>query len=226
MFEPAVLCRAQQFRNRPNMMIVVQFERKVRIRVCLKRLRKNASLDKERPPGLKPALISRGLRGPFDKLRAGLRGTAEAAVATCVISLAGDGLDPGGECVPGACVGDGYPNLLDDDEESARPDRDAMNAARRPQVVGHQNEQEDVGAKCGRERVPVTPDWPAGDGSDHQSYRADKDEALVGRGIGAATEGKKDQGGEDEHVGQGNDVEGFGIEARGTGIADEGKGGG
>jgi hypothetical protein len=53
---------------------VVQLKREVRIRVCFKRLRKNASLDKERPPGLKPALISRGLRGPFDKLRAGSEG--------------------------------------------------------------------------------------------------------------------------------------------------------
>jgi len=53
---------------------VVQFKREVRIRGCLKRLRKNASLDKERPPGLKPALISRGIGSPFDKLRAGSEG--------------------------------------------------------------------------------------------------------------------------------------------------------
>src|ERR1035437_2390252 len=97
-----------------------------------------------------------------------------------IVRLAGYGLNPGGEGVPRGCVGDGYAYLLDEDEESARPDCGAMDLARGPQVVGHQNEQEDVRAQCGGDGIPVAPDWPTCDGGDHQGNGADKDQALMG----------------------------------------------
>lgn len=138
----------------------------------------------------------------------------------------GDGLNPGGEGVPSGSFTDGYAYLLNEDEEGARPDRGAVNFARGPQVVGHQKEQEDIGKQCSGDGISLAEEGPAGDGSDHQGDRADEDEALVGRGIGAGTEREEDQGREDQHVGEGDDVEEFRIAARGIGVADEGIGGG
>lgn len=123
--------------------------------------------------------------------------------------------------MPRGCVADWDSYLLDEDEESAGPDRGTVKLARRPQVVGHKDEQEDVGAQCGDERIAVAPDWPTCDGGGHQGYGADKDEALVGRGIGTITEGEEDQGREDQNVRQRNDVEEFRIATRRAGIAGE-----
>lgn len=43
----------------------------------------------------------------------------------------------------------------------------------------------------------------------------------MGRGIGPVAESEEDEGGEDEHVGQGNDVEEFRIGGRRSGVAVE-----
>ena len=123
--------------------------------------------------------------------------------------------------MPGSGVADGDPNLLNEDEEGARPDGGAVKLAGRPKVVGYKNEQEDVGHECGLERIPVTPDGPTGDGGDHQCDGADKDEAFVGRGIGTGAKGEKDEGREDQHVCQGDDVEKFRIDGRRGGVAVE-----
>ena len=111
--------------------------------------------------------------------------------------------------------------LLDEDEEGAGPDGGAMKLACGPKIVGHNNEKEDVGRECGRDRIPVAPDWPTGDGGDHKCDGADKDQAFVGRRIGPVAEGEENEGCEDQHVGQGNNVEEFRIDGRRSGVAVE-----
>src|ERR1700722_18630571 len=135
--------------------------------------------------------------------------------------LTGGGLNPGREAVPGGGVADGYAYLLNEDEEGTRPEGGTVNFSRGPQIVRHQHQQEDVGQQRGGDRVSVTEQGPAGDGSDRQPDRADEDEALVGRGIGALAERKENEGGENQHVRQRDDVEKLGVAPGGTGVADE-----
>lgn len=123
--------------------------------------------------------------------------------------------------MPGGGVADRDSYLLDEDEEGACPDGGAVNLACGPQIVGHKNEKEDVGRECGRDWIAVAPDWPTGDGGDHQCDGADEDEPFVGCGIGTGAEGEEDERREDEHVGQGDDVEEFRIDGRRGGVAVE-----
>lgn len=123
--------------------------------------------------------------------------------------------------MPGGGVADGYAYLLDEDEKDTGPDGGAVKPARGPQIVGDENEKEDVGDECGRDRIPVTPDRPTSNGGDHQCDGADKDEAFVGRRIGTGAEGEEDEGGEDQHIRHGNDIEEFWIGGRRRGVAVE-----
>ena len=71
-----------------------------------------------------------------------------------------------------------------------------MKGARGPQIVDHQDEQEDGGEQRRHNRVSVDhEEGPTADGGDHQSNRGDEDEALVRWWIGAGAEGKKAEGG-------------------------------
>ena len=123
--------------------------------------------------------------------------------------------------MPGGGVADRDSYLLDGDEEGAGPDGGAVKLAGRPQIVGHKNQKEDVGRECGCDRITVAPDWPTGDRGDHQGDGADEDETFVGCGIGTGAVGEEDEGCEDQHVGQGNDVEEFRIDGRRGGVAVE-----
>lgn len=80
--------------------------------------------------------------------------------------------------MPGGGLADGYPYLLHEDEESARPEGRAMNLARGPQVVGHQDEQEDVGEQRRHSQISMD-HGPTGEGGDQQRSGGDEDEALV-----------------------------------------------
>ena len=58
--------------------------------------------------------------------------------------LRAKGLHPSRKRVPSAGSCNRSANLLHEDEERARPKRRAMNFTRRPQVVGYQQEQENI----------------------------------------------------------------------------------
>src|SRR5438552_8745048 len=104
--------------------------------------------------------------------------------------------------MPGGGAADRDSYLLDEDEECACPKGGAVKLACGPQIVGHKNKKEDVGGECGRDRIAVPPDWPTGDGGNHQCYGADEDQAFVGRGIGTAAKREEDKCCEDQHIGQ------------------------
>jgi len=96
------------------------------------------------------------------------------------IRLARQSLDPGSEGVPSVCPPDRDPYLLYEDQESAGPDRGAVKPARRPQVVGRQDDQERV-------REQRCPDWhsvdhgqgPTRDRRNQEGNGGDKDQAFV-----------------------------------------------
>jgi hypothetical protein len=113
-------------------------------------------------------------------------------------------------------LADGEAYLLDEDEEGAGPDGGAMNFACGPQIVGREKEQESIGEESGNERFPVNHGkGPAGDGSDHDSDRGYQDDPLVGGRIEAGAKCEKDKHRKNEHIRDGDDVEGFHIEAGG-----------
>jgi hypothetical protein len=90
------------------------------------------------------------------------------------------GLDPAGKLVPYDGLADRYPDLLDEDQEGARPERRTVNLAGGPEVVGHHQKKKYVGKQGGRHCISM--DYgkgPTGDGGDHQSNGCDKDEALM-----------------------------------------------
>ena len=73
---------------------------------------------------------------------------------------AGMRYDPTGEGLPRGSFAHGYPYLLHEDEETSRPERNAINLARGPHVVGHQAQQKDVG----EQRSPVRNSVDKGEG--------------------------------------------------------------
>ena len=90
------------------------------------------------------------------------------------------GLNPTGEGVPRGRFADGYSNLLYEDEESSRPECSAMHLARGPQVIGHQEEQEDAGEQR-RYRNSSVDDikGPTDDGGGQQRSRGHEDRKSV-----------------------------------------------
>ena len=71
--------------------------------------------------------------------------------------LASGELHPSGKSVPGGCFTDGKTYLLHENQEGAAPDCGAMNPTRRPEVVGRQDKQKDVGEQFRNRRSPVRP---------------------------------------------------------------------
>src|ERR1700682_3285952 len=136
-------------------------------------------------------------------------------------------LNPTGKGVPRGRFADGYSYLLHEDQESACPERGAINLARGPQVVDHQDEQEEIREKRCPNRISVNQgEGPTRDGGDRQCNRGPEDEALVRRGIGAGAEGKKDERRKNQHIRKGNDVEKSRIPAWRAGFPNERIGGG
>src|SRR5439155_1204293 len=116
--------------------------------------------------------------------------------------------------IAGVCAGlaDWHSYLLNKDEECARPERGAINLTRGPQVVGHQDEQEEIREQRRPDRISVNHgEGPTRDGGDHQCNRGDEDEAFVRRRIEAGPEGEKDQRRKNQHIRDGNDVKNFRI---------------
>ena len=117
--------------------------------------------------------------------------------------------------MPDGGLTDGEAYLLDKDKEDAGPDCGAVNFARGPEIVSHQNEKKAVGEQRRYQRFSVDHrEGPARDGGDHDADGGDEDDAFVRGRIETSAERGKDKHGEDEHVGHGDYVEGLHIEAR------------
>ena len=85
-----------------------------------------------------------------------------------MLVLASHGLDPTGKGVPENRVADGRRYLFHKDEKSSCPERSAMNLTRGPQIVDHQNCQENIGEQRRSERISVNQSQgPTSDGGDH-----------------------------------------------------------
>lgn len=117
-------------------------------------------------------------------------------------------------------------NLQDNYEESAGPESGAMDAARRPQVVGNQDEDKGVGEQRYDGRFPeYKGERQARDrGSKHRNG-GDVDESLMRARVAARAIGEKKRDGKKQDIGQPYDVEHMGI-AAGRGVASQSVGGG
>jgi len=127
----------------------------------------------------------------------------------------GEHLHPSGECVPDCGAADGNTKLLRDDQERTTPDGGAVQLARGPQVVCHQQQHKkpaENAVQVGSAR-DCYEGRPAG-GSVHESDGREQNEAFVGGRIEAGAKGEEDQRRKHQHVAEGNGVESLGIEVR------------
>src|SRR5579859_1075058 len=141
-------------------------------------------------------------------------------------ALTSDGLDPRSESVPGCGLANRNSYLLDEDEVCACPHSGAVKFAGRPKVVASEEDEKNIGEQGGSNGVSVSQERPTSDRSDQQCEGADEDEAFVACGIGTIAEGEEDERGEDQHVGDGNDVEEPRIASGRASLPDERIGGG
>jgi len=143
--------------------------------------------------------------------------------------LAEVGDDPVGEGVPEGGFAEGKADLLDKNQERSCPKGGAVDFSCGPEVVGDEEEQENVGEQTGDQDFPgAEGEGPAGDCGDHESSGGDVDIALMCGRILAIAEGEINECGEEEHVAHRDEVEGLGIAAEWVelaGVTDEGVGG-
>lgn len=130
------------------------------------------------------------------------------------------GDDPIGEGVPKGSFAEGEADLLDEDKESPGPQCDAMDFTRGPIVVDDEEEQEALSEQGVDANLPSAEgDRYARDGSDHQGGAGEIDVAFMCGGVPSVAEGEKEECGEEEHVGQRNDIESSGVTAKGIQMA-------
>jgi hypothetical protein len=119
----------------------------------------------------------------------------------------GERLHPSGECLPNGGATQWNTKLLRDDQERATPDCGAVQLARGPQVVCHQQQQKkpaENSVQVGSAR-DCDEGWPLG-GSVHESDGREQNDAFVGGRIEAGAKGKEERR-KDQHVSEGNGVE-------------------
>ncbi len=101
------------------------------------------------------------------------------------------------------------------DKEAARQKRGAMNFMRRPHIIGHQQEQENIRSQVSHRRLSVNGfEWQTGNRCRQKRNRSDHDNALVRLRIEARPESKQNKSGKDHHVCHRNNVKSQRIPAR------------
>ena len=159
--------------------------------------------------------------GPYIPKSAGARGPSDyalmekpetTAASRCIPKSAGEGLDPASERLPSGRLPQGNPRDLDEDQECAAEKCDALEFARRPQVVESKKEKEAVANEHSVKRFAVEErDGPTGEGGGEQGDGGDEDQTLVDGRVGAKSKSEKAEDGEIEHVGDRDDVKKLGI---------------
>jgi hypothetical protein len=116
-------------------------------------------------------------------------------------------LDPSSEGMPQGGFTNGHAGLLNDDEENAGSERGAVDFASGPEVVGNQCKQEKVRENAVYWIIALAESQgKARDGSDEDRCSGEEDIAFVRGGIYAATKGEIDEGAEEKHVREWDDV--------------------
>src|ERR1700737_1644191 len=111
-----------------------------------------------------------------------------------------------------------YPDLLNKNEKSCRPNCSPMDFPGCPEVVDYKYKQEEVSHQGGSHRVSVSErNGPTCNSGSHQNYGGNQDQPLVSRGIGTKTKSKKDQRRKNYHIRYGDHVEEFGVKTGRTG---------
>src|SRR5215467_14686596 len=123
-----------------------------------------------------------------------------AKIPTSARSL-GKRLNPTGKRMPGSSSPDWKPDLLNEDQETTRPQRGAMNSTSGPQVIACEQKQKNIRSDRCVGRFPVNQsNGPACDCRDQEPHGRDIDNSFVRGGIRAGAVREPYQRRENKHI--------------------------